>query len=343
MSWNYGAQYTYEAGRQEVINRLPRFRSRCPPASRRRSLAESPTGEIYRYIAQDPKDPSGNDIYTLNDLKALQDWVLEREFRTRAAHHRRLQLRRDRAALRDPSRPRPAAALRHHPGPAAGAIANSNANVGGDYVNQGQVAMTVRSVGLFGGGGRSGEQGAGHERSRSTAAVILRARGTSPHPRYPHAWSSPRSTTSRSASRTSSRAAALSRRAIWRAGRGRRPPDAPGPDRLLEGRPGTARRGSPSSIAAGRPRRARQGRVHRADAQERGHAAGARRTSKAKVAELNDPAIGPDASRRPDRALLRPHRSDRTHHRDGAREPGPRHGARDGDPADVPEQRPHAP
>ena len=31
-------------------------------------------------------------------------------------------------------------------------MTNSNATVGGDYVNQGQVAMTVRSVGLFGGG-----------------------------------------------------------------------------------------------------------------------------------------------------------------------------------------------
>ncbi len=32
------------------------------------------------------------------------------------------------------------------------AIQNSNATVGGDYVNQATVAMTVRSVGLFGGG-----------------------------------------------------------------------------------------------------------------------------------------------------------------------------------------------
>ncbi len=32
------------------------------------------------------------------------------------------------------------------------AISNSNATVGGDYVDQGEVAMTVRSVGLFGGG-----------------------------------------------------------------------------------------------------------------------------------------------------------------------------------------------
>ena len=32
------------------------------------------------------------------------------------------------------------------------AIQNSNSTVGGDYVNEGQVAMTIRSVGLFGGG-----------------------------------------------------------------------------------------------------------------------------------------------------------------------------------------------
>ena len=31
-------------------------------------------------------------------------------------------------------------------------MTNSNATVGGDYVNQGDVALTVRSVGLFGGG-----------------------------------------------------------------------------------------------------------------------------------------------------------------------------------------------
>ena len=31
-------------------------------------------------------------------------------------------------------------------------MTNSNFTVGGDYVNQGQVALTVRGVGLFGGG-----------------------------------------------------------------------------------------------------------------------------------------------------------------------------------------------
>ena len=47
------------------------------------------------------------------------------------------------------------------------AIPNSNANVGGDYVNQGQVAMTVRSVGLFGGGTDPTIQGPGIRQIRS--------------------------------------------------------------------------------------------------------------------------------------------------------------------------------
>ena len=32
------------------------------------------------------------------------------------------------------------------------ALSNSNATVGGDYIDQGDVVLTVRSVGLFGGG-----------------------------------------------------------------------------------------------------------------------------------------------------------------------------------------------
>ena len=42
---------------------------------------ETPTGEIYRYTLSNPKDSSGRPIYTLNDLKALEDWSLERVFR----------------------------------------------------------------------------------------------------------------------------------------------------------------------------------------------------------------------------------------------------------------------
>src|SRR6516165_6671390 len=80
MNWNYG--YTYEEARQEVINRMATISQPLPAGVTPAISPESPTGEIYRYILKVPRDPSGRDIYTPNDIKALQDWVLEREFRT---------------------------------------------------------------------------------------------------------------------------------------------------------------------------------------------------------------------------------------------------------------------
>src|SRR5258707_10724350 len=80
MNWHYG--YSYEFARQEVINRLATISQPLPPGVSPGISPESPTGEIYRYILKVPKDSSGREIYTLNDIKAHQDWVLEREFRT---------------------------------------------------------------------------------------------------------------------------------------------------------------------------------------------------------------------------------------------------------------------
>src|SRR5216684_331258 len=81
MNWNYGSQYTYEFARQEVINRMATIALPLPAGVTPQISPESPTGEIYRYILKVPKDASGREIYTLNDIKALQDWVLERELR----------------------------------------------------------------------------------------------------------------------------------------------------------------------------------------------------------------------------------------------------------------------
>src|SRR5262249_41028715 len=84
--------------------------------------------------------------------KALQDWVVEREFRTVqrivgvvsfGGTVRRYEVQPDPDRLRRYGVTLPQLQA---------ALTNSNATVGGDYVNQGQVAMTVRSVGLFGGG-----------------------------------------------------------------------------------------------------------------------------------------------------------------------------------------------
>jgi cobalt-zinc-cadmium resistance protein CzcA len=152
MTWNYGPEYTYEAARQEVINRLATLNQQLPPGVTPTISPESPTGEIYRYILKSPKDAAGRDIYTLNDLKALQDWVLEREFRSVprivdvtsfGGTVKRYEVQPDPDRLR-----RYGISLAQ----LQSALANSNASVGGDYLNQGQVALTVRSVGLFGGG-----------------------------------------------------------------------------------------------------------------------------------------------------------------------------------------------
>jgi len=152
MSWNYGSDFTYEAARQEVINRMATISQPLPSGVTPMISPESPTGEIYRYILKSPKDAAGREIYTLNDLKALQDWVLEREFRTVprivdvtsfGGTVRRYEVQPDPDRLR-----RYGITLAQ----LQTALANSNSTVGGDYVSQGQVAMTVRSVGLFGGG-----------------------------------------------------------------------------------------------------------------------------------------------------------------------------------------------
>jgi cobalt-zinc-cadmium resistance protein CzcA len=147
--FEYGVDY--DKAKQDVINRL-QFTETLPPGVTPQLSPESPTGEIFRYTLGCPKDGSGHDIYTPNDLKALQDWVLEREFRrvpriidvtSTGGTVKRYEIH------LDPDR------LRQHGitlQQVQVALQNANTNVGGDYVIQGHVAMNVRSVGLFGGG-----------------------------------------------------------------------------------------------------------------------------------------------------------------------------------------------
>src|SRR5215470_206642 len=68
MSWHYGSEYTYETARQEVINRLATISQPLPNGVTPAISPESPTGEIYRYILNVPKDSAGRDLYTLNDI-----------------------------------------------------------------------------------------------------------------------------------------------------------------------------------------------------------------------------------------------------------------------------------
>ncbi|HEV3343804.1 MAG TPA: efflux RND transporter permease subunit, partial [Pirellulales bacterium] len=151
MTWHYGSQYTYQTARQEVINRLATIAQPLPPNVTPTISPESPTGEIFRYVINVPKDASGREIYTPNDIKAMQDWVLEREFRkvprivdvsSFGGTIRRYEVQPDPDRLR-----RYGITL----GQVQSALQNSNFTVGGNYLNSGQTAQTVRSMAVFGG------------------------------------------------------------------------------------------------------------------------------------------------------------------------------------------------
>jgi heavy metal efflux system protein len=137
----YGTNYA--ASRQEVLNRLAFVD--LPDAVRPELSPWSPTGEIVRYVLEGPG-------YTTNQLKAVQDWVLNRIFKqvpgvidvvgfggtikqyqvlvdTRLLHKYELTMAQVESA-----------------------IAKSNANVGGNVMMLGAQAHNVRVIGLLGGG-----------------------------------------------------------------------------------------------------------------------------------------------------------------------------------------------
>jgi cobalt-zinc-cadmium resistance protein CzcA len=71
----FSYDFTYDEAQQWVINRLSQL-SPLPNGVQPQISPESPIGEIYRYRV---KGPEG---YSVTDLKTLQDWVLERRFKS---------------------------------------------------------------------------------------------------------------------------------------------------------------------------------------------------------------------------------------------------------------------
>jgi len=148
--FQYGVPY--EQARQEVINRLAMINQPLPLGVTPQISPASPIGEIFRYTLKGPKDALGNDIYTLNDLKALQDWLVEREFRrvpriidvtSYGGTVKRYEIQ------PDPDRMKEKGITLNQ---LSNALANSNANVGGDYLITGQTVKVVRCIGVIGGG-----------------------------------------------------------------------------------------------------------------------------------------------------------------------------------------------
>jgi cobalt-zinc-cadmium resistance protein CzcA len=140
--FKYGTDYW--TARQEVINRIGAV-SNLPPNVTPGLSPWSPTGEIVRYVLEGPG-------YTLNQLKAVQDWVLNRALKQVpgvidvtgfGGTVKQYQVLVDTLKLRQYG-----LTLKQ----VEDAIAASNANVGGDVLTLGSQAHNVRVIGLLGGG-----------------------------------------------------------------------------------------------------------------------------------------------------------------------------------------------
>ena len=140
--FEYGTDY-WQA-RQEVINRLGMI-GNLPQGVTPALSPWSPTGEIVRYVLEGPG-------YTLNQLKAVQDWVLERQMRTVpgvidvtgfGGTVKQYQVLLDTQLMK-----RYDVTLQM----VTDAISQSNANVGGDVLPLGDQSHNVRAIGYLGEG-----------------------------------------------------------------------------------------------------------------------------------------------------------------------------------------------
>ena len=134
----------------EVLNRM--YTASLPNGITPTLANTTPTGEIYRYIVKGPQDALGHNLYTSSDLKSIEDWVLEREFR-------RIPRIADvvsfgGAIKRYEIQPHPERLKAYGISleQLQKAISENNSNVGGDFVIQGPTVQAVRGLGLIGGG-----------------------------------------------------------------------------------------------------------------------------------------------------------------------------------------------
>jgi heavy metal efflux system protein len=139
--FEYGTDYG--AARQEVLNRLGSVD--LPKGVKPRLSPWSPTGEIIRYVLEGPG-------YTTNQLKAVQDWVLNRALKQvpgvidvtgYGGTVKQYQVLPNTRLLKQYG-----LTIQQ----VEEAISRSNANVGGDVLTLGSQSHNVRAVGLLGQG-----------------------------------------------------------------------------------------------------------------------------------------------------------------------------------------------
>ena len=133
----------YWAARQEVINRIANVD--LPDGVEAELSPWSPTGEIIRYVLEGTG-------YTTNQLKAVQDWVLDRQLKQvpgvidvvgYGGTVKQYQVLVDTRLMKQ---------YKVTMEEVEKAVARSNANVGGDLLMLGTQTHNVRAIGLLGGG-----------------------------------------------------------------------------------------------------------------------------------------------------------------------------------------------
>src|SRR6201995_845610 len=138
----FSFDYTYEQALQQVLNRLAQLTPLLNNAQPQISPL-SPIGEIYRYRLIGPEN------YSVLDLKTLQDWVLQRRFRTVpgvidvtgwGGRTKTYEIQVDFNKL---------VANGLTLSQLLQAVGNANINVGGNTVNIGSQSAVVRGVGLI--------------------------------------------------------------------------------------------------------------------------------------------------------------------------------------------------
>lgn len=140
----------YDQARQDVINRLANVS--LPAGVTPQISPASPIGEVLRYVLVNPRNALGQPIYTLNDLKALQDYTIQRAL-----------LRVPRIAgvtaaggtvKRYEIQPDPVRLSQYGVTLAQlqAALAAANGNGSGDNLTQGPNNTVVRTIGLYGRG-----------------------------------------------------------------------------------------------------------------------------------------------------------------------------------------------
>ena len=138
----FSFDYTYDEALQQVLNRLSQL-SPLPGGVQPQISPLSPIGEIFRYRLVGPPN------YSVLDLKTLQDWVLQRRFRSVpgvidvtswGGKTKTYELQVDFNKLIAYGLTLPQLLQ---------AVGNANINVGGNTVNIGAQSAVVRGVGLI--------------------------------------------------------------------------------------------------------------------------------------------------------------------------------------------------